>query len=88
MARRQRQPSSTSKPAGRGRAQKTEATTAAVQTDLKPAKLDEAEALRLVMQMMALPGLSCREGLVAQFIMDQLRQAGAAESRHRSRFGS
>ena len=32
------------------------------------------------MHMMALPGLSCREGLVAQFIMDQLRQAGAAES--------
>ena len=32
------------------------------------------------MQMMALPGLSCREGLVAQFIMEQLRQAGAEES--------
>ncbi|HEY2760824.1 MAG TPA: M20/M25/M40 family metallo-hydrolase [Pirellulales bacterium] len=42
--------------------------------------LDESESLRLVMQLMALPGLSCREGLVAQFIMDRLRQAGAAES--------
>jgi tripeptide aminopeptidase len=42
--------------------------------------LDPNESLRLVMQMMALPGLSCREGLVAQFIMEQLRQAGAEES--------
>ncbi len=41
---------------------------------------DLDEALRLVMQMMSLPGLSCREGLVAQFIMDQLRHAGAPES--------
>jgi tripeptide aminopeptidase len=32
------------------------------------------------MQMTALPGLSCREGLVASFIMDQLRKAGAPES--------
>jgi tripeptide aminopeptidase len=38
------------------------------------------ESLRLVMQMMSLPGLSGREGLVAQFIMEHLRQAGAEES--------
>ena len=31
------------------------------------------------MQMMALPGLSGKEGIVAQFIMEQLRSAGAAE---------
>jgi tripeptide aminopeptidase len=42
--------------------------------------LDQNEALQLVVQMMALPGLSGREGLVAQFIMDQLRHAGAPES--------
>ena len=41
---------------------------------------DLDEALRLVMQLMSLPGLSCREGLVAQFIMEQLREAGAPES--------
>ncbi|HTQ40396.1 MAG TPA: M20/M25/M40 family metallo-hydrolase [Pirellulales bacterium] len=44
------------------------------------AQPDLAEALRLVMQMMSLPGLSGHEGLVAQFIMDQLRHAGAPES--------
>lgn len=38
------------------------------------------EALRLVMQLMALPGLSGREGPVAQFIMNQLREAGAPEA--------
>src|SRR5262245_29711484 len=42
--------------------------------------LDLDEALRLVMLMMALPGLSGREGPVAQFIMEQLRAAGAPES--------
>ncbi len=41
---------------------------------------DLDEALRLTMQMMALPGLSGREGSVAQFIMEQLRAAGAAEA--------
>jgi len=44
------------------------------------AQTDLDEALRLVMQLMSLPGLSGREGPVAQFIMDQLRQAGAPES--------
>jgi tripeptide aminopeptidase len=44
------------------------------------AQPDLDEALRLVMQLMSLPGLSGREGPVAQFIMDQLRQAGAPES--------
>jgi tripeptide aminopeptidase len=43
-------------------------------------QLDLDESLRLVMQLMSLPGLSCREGPVAQFIMDQLRGAGAPES--------
>lgn len=45
-----------------------------------PIEPDLDEALELVMQMMALPGLSCREGLVASFVMDQLRRAGAPES--------
>ena len=44
------------------------------------AEPDLDEALRLVMQLMALPGLSGREGPVAQFIMNQLREAGAPES--------
>src|SRR5262245_33311417 len=44
------------------------------------AHLDLNEALRLVMQLMALPGLSGHEGPVAQFIMEQLRAAGAPES--------
>ncbi len=42
--------------------------------------LDLDEALRLSMQMMALPGASGKEGIVAQFIMEQLRGAGAAEA--------
>lgn len=41
---------------------------------------DLDEALRLTMQMMALPGLSGKEGMVAQFIMEQLRAAGAPEA--------
>lgn len=49
-------------------------------TAITLAQPNQGEALRLVMQMMALPGLSCREGLVAQFIMNQLRRAGAAET--------
>ncbi len=51
--------------------------TNAADTSLRP---DAAEALQLVMQMMALPGLSGREGIVAQFIMDHLRRAGAPEA--------
>ena len=49
-------------------------------THLHLTRLDPAESLRLVMQLMALPGLSGREGPVAQFIMEQLRAAGAPES--------
>src|SRR6516165_4972618 len=49
-------------------------------THLHLTRLDPAESLRLVMQLMALPGLSGREGHVAQFIMEQLRAAGAPES--------
>jgi tripeptide aminopeptidase len=59
------------------RRKKTETAVAAVAA---PPQLDLDESLRLVMQMMSLPGLSGREGLVAQFIMEQLRQAGAEES--------
>jgi len=44
------------------------------------AQLDLDDALRLVMLLMALRGLSGREGPVAQFIMEQLRAAGAPES--------
>jgi tripeptide aminopeptidase len=42
--------------------------------------IDSAEALRIVMQLMELPGVSGREGRVAQFIMDHLRAAGVPES--------
>jgi tripeptide aminopeptidase len=49
-------------------------------TPATSARPDLDEALRLVMQLMALPGLSGREGAVAQFIMEQLRHAGAPES--------
>jgi tripeptide aminopeptidase len=41
---------------------------------------DLDEALRIFLLMAALPGLSGREGLVASFIIDQLRKAGAPES--------
>ncbi len=41
---------------------------------------DLDEALHIFIQMTALPGVSGREGLVASFIMDQLRKAGAPES--------
>src|SRR5215471_13030394 len=51
----------------------------------KPARtteshIDSEEALRIVMQLMELPGVSGREGRVAQFIMEHLRAAGAQES--------
>ena len=52
--------------------QKSSATSATA----SPLEPNRDETLQLVMQMMSLPGLSGREGLVAQFIMDQLRQAG------------
>ncbi|MCC7085224.1 MAG: M20/M25/M40 family metallo-hydrolase [Pirellulales bacterium] len=41
---------------------------------------DLDDALRHFLQITALPGLSGHEGLVASFIMDQLRKAGAPES--------
>src|SRR5437868_277121 len=41
---------------------------------------DLENALRLALQLMALPGPSCREGAVAEFIMERLREAGAPES--------
>ncbi len=44
------------------------------------AEPDLDEALILAMQMMALPGVTGSEGLVAEFIVDQLRRAGAVES--------
>jgi len=61
-----------------GRKQKTSTISAAAVSSRSQLDLDEA--LRLVMQLMSLPGLSGREGPVAQFIMDQLRGAGASES--------
>ncbi|MBA3481752.1 MAG: hypothetical protein H0T51_08050, partial [Pirellulales bacterium] len=45
-----------------------------------PAEPHLDEVLSLAMQMMALPGVTGSEGLVAQFIIDQLRQAGAPAS--------
>ncbi|HEV2968696.1 MAG TPA: M20/M25/M40 family metallo-hydrolase [Pirellulales bacterium] len=41
---------------------------------------DLDEALRLVMQLMAIPGLSGEEGCVAAFITERLREAGAPAS--------
>src|SRR5437762_14383292 len=38
---------------------------------------DHDEALRLVMQLMAIPGLSGDEAAVAAFITERLREAGA-----------
>lgn len=59
---------------------KANSTVAAAPSAPSSAAPDLDEALRLVMQLMALPGLSGREGLVAQFIMNQLREAGAPEA--------
>src|ERR1700690_290492 len=56
--------------------QKSSATSATA----SPLEPNRDETLQLVMKLMSLPGLSGREGLVAQFIMDQLRQAGAPET--------
>ncbi|HZZ29966.1 MAG TPA: M20/M25/M40 family metallo-hydrolase [Pirellulales bacterium] len=61
-------------PAGKASKQKPTGASAAGQ------QVATDEGLRLVMQMMSLPGLSGHEGLVAQFIMDQLRHAGAPET--------
>lgn len=44
------------------------------------AGLSDAEALRLVMDMMAIPGRSGEEGAVAEFIRTQLASAGVASS--------
>lgn len=41
---------------------------------------DERQAFDLVMQLMAIPGKSCQEEKVAQFITKQLRKAGAPAS--------
>ncbi len=60
-----------------GRKQKPSTTASSVPSSGEP---DLDEALNLVMQLMAIPGLSGREGPIAQFIMEQLRQAGAPES--------
>jgi tripeptide aminopeptidase len=66
--------------AGRSAGRKQKSPAKAVAAVSPPTPLDLDEALQLVMQLMSLPGLSGREGAVAQFIMDQLRQAGAPES--------
>jgi tripeptide aminopeptidase len=43
-------------------------------------EIDETRAIDLVMKMMAIPGVSGREGPVADFIRGELRRAGIAES--------
>lgn len=43
--------------------------------------IDEKRAVNLVLEMMALPGVSGREGPVVQFITRRLRRAGIAASR-------
>ncbi len=45
---------------------------------------DQDEAVRLVMQLMAIPGPSGKEGAVAEFITKRLREAGAPASAIRS----
>jgi len=42
--------------------------------------VSDAEALRLVTQMMAIPGRSGEEGAVQEFIVDHLRKAGLAKT--------
>lgn len=42
--------------------------------------MNERRAVDLVMKMMAIPGVSGREGPVAEFIQDELRRAGIADS--------
>src|SRR3990172_10707053 len=46
--------------------------------------VSDAEALRLVMDMMAIPGRSGEEAAVAEFIRGQLRGAGVAPSQLKS----
>jgi tripeptide aminopeptidase len=45
-----------------------------------PVKVDQNRALRMVMELMAIPGTSGREGAVAAYIIRKLRAAGAAAS--------
>lgn len=39
-------------------------------------RIDEDAAVRLVTEMMAIPGKSCEEGRIAEFIRDKLKKAG------------
>ena len=45
-----------------------------------PLRVDRDAALQLVLDLIAIPGGSGKEGQVAQYIVDQLKAAGAAES--------
>jgi len=54
----------------------TPANSAAAVADLEP---DLDRALRLAIDLMAIPGLSGKEGAVAQYITDKLRAAGASK---------
>ena len=47
-------------------------------------KVDDKQAFRMVMELMAIPGTSGREGGVAAYITKKLREAGAAASAIRS----
>jgi tripeptide aminopeptidase len=68
-------PTKTIKPAKKKKAEKPTKVIATISPEP-----DLENALRLALQLMALPGLSCREGAVAEFIMERLREAGAPES--------
>lgn len=45
-----------------------------------PAQIDTKSAVRLVTEMMAIPGKSCEEGRIVQFIRRRLREAGIPAS--------
>ena len=50
------------------------------QADTKSPEPDLRRAVELVMQLMAIPGKSCQEGQVSDFVEKRLRKAGAAAS--------
>ncbi len=49
-----------------------------------PPEIDERQTLQMVMELMAIPGLSGHEGKVAQYITEKLRAAGAPAEAIRS----
>src|SRR3989304_5761811 len=52
-------------------------------TSHRESRVSDAEALRLVMTMMAIPGRSGEEAVVAEFIREQLRAVGITASQLR-----